>query len=177
MNTPARAPRFTLVETPLGWVALAATQAGLRRSTLFHRTAEAAAAELRAFGAIQGTDPVALEAAKYLHTYLAGDLRALEAAPIDLPPNLPATTRTVLLTLRDVPPGQTRSYTWLARRASLGPAGARAVGAIIGANPLPLWLPCHRIVAADGSLHGFAGGLAMKRQLLQHEGALPHALA
>ncbi|WP_322795838.1 MGMT family protein, partial [Tepidiforma sp.] len=102
---------------------------------------------------------------------------ALEATPLDLPPDLPAATRAVLLTLREVPPGETRSYGWLARRAGLGPAGARAVGAIIGANPLPLWLPCHRIVAADGSLHGFAGGLAMKRQLLQHEGALPPAMA
>jgi methylated-DNA-[protein]-cysteine S-methyltransferase len=46
----------------------------------------------------------------------------------------------------------------------------------VGANPVPLWLPCHRIIGSDGSLTGFGGGLAMKRQLLELEGALPKAL-
>ncbi|MCK9518517.1 MAG: MGMT family protein, partial [Dehalococcoidia bacterium] len=53
---------------------------------------------------------------------------------------------------------------------------SRAIGAIMGANPIPLWLPCHRVVASDGSLHGFGGGLAMKQQLLELEGALPARL-
>ena len=48
--------------------------------------------------------------------------------------------------------------------------------AMCGANPIPLWLPCHRVVASDGSLHGFGGGLAMKRQLLELEGALQGSL-
>jgi methylated-DNA-[protein]-cysteine S-methyltransferase len=53
---------------------------------------------------------------------------------------------------------------------------ARAVGAAVGSNPIPLWLPCHRIIGSDGSLHGFGGGLAMKQALLEVEGALPRTL-
>ncbi|MGB4863433.1 MAG: MGMT family protein, partial [Tepidiformaceae bacterium] len=52
----------------------------------------------------------------------------------------------------------------------------RAIGAAVGSNPIPLWLPCHRVVASDGSLHGFGGGLAMKSALLELEGALPRRL-
>jgi methylated-DNA-[protein]-cysteine S-methyltransferase len=57
------------------------------------------------------------------------------------------------------------------------PGAARLIGAIVGANPIPLWLPCHRIIASDGNLQGFGGGLAMKRALLELEGALPLRLA
>jgi len=77
--------------------------------------------------------------------------------------------------LRDVPRGQTRSYGWLARRRG-GPDAVRAGGAAVGANPGSLWLPCYRVVASDGSLHGFGGGLAMKQALLELEGALPRRL-
>ena len=72
--------------------------------------------------------------------------------------------------LRAIPYGQTVSYTELARR--LGNAGsARAVGLANGANPLPIIVPCHRVIGADGSLTGFGGGLHIKRALLSLEGA------
>jgi methylated-DNA-[protein]-cysteine S-methyltransferase len=64
------------------------------------------------------------------------------------------------------------SYGEQARRLGLGSEAARAVGAANGCNPLPIVLPCHRVIGANGSLTGFGGGLHMKRFLLEHEGAL-----
>jgi methylated-DNA-[protein]-cysteine S-methyltransferase len=64
------------------------------------------------------------------------------------------------------------SYGEQARRLGLGSERARAVGAANGQNPLPLVLPCHRVIGANGSLTGFGGGLHVKRFLLEHEGAL-----
>ena len=70
---------------------------------------------------------------------------------------------------RAIPYGTTRSYGSIA--AEVGrPKGARAIGQAMGANPVPLIVPCHRVVASDGSLHGFAGGLPMKESLLRLEG-------
>lgn len=73
--------------------------------------------------------------------------------------------------LRRIPVGCTRSYAEIA--AAVGsPSALRAVGAANGANPVGIVVPCHRVIGADGSLTGFAGGLAAKRWLLRHEGAL-----
>ena len=72
--------------------------------------------------------------------------------------------------LQAIPHGETRSYAWVAQL--IGPPRAtRAVGAACGANPIPIIVPCHRVVASDGSLGGFSGGLHRKRQLLKIEGA------
>lgn len=84
-------------------------------------------------------------------------------------------TRRVLEETAKIERGQTRSYQWLARRIGM-PQAARAVGNALGSNPVPLAIPCHRIVRGDGSLGGYAFGTQMKRSLLEHEGAL-HALA
>jgi methylated-DNA-[protein]-cysteine S-methyltransferase len=70
--------------------------------------------------------------------------------------------------LLDVPSGQTISYGTLAQRLG-NPSGVRAVAAAVGRNPLSIIVPCHRIVGADGSLTGYAGGLDRKRALLLHE--------
>src|SRR5215510_11905326 len=74
-------------------------------------------------------------------------------------------------TLRDVSYGQLRSYQWVALRVG-GSQYARAVGNAVGANPMPIVIPCHRIVARDVSLGGFSGGLPAKRKLLTLEGSL-----
>lgn len=74
--------------------------------------------------------------------------------------------------LRRIPPGRPMSYSKLA--AAIGhPKAARAVGGACGANPIPLLIPCHRVVAADGSLGGFSAGLDWKRRLLGIEGRVP----
>lgn len=158
----------------MGAAGVALSPAGVRHATLFHRTVEAALAELSACGARPGDDPRAPEIEKLLQDYAAGEPVSLDEYPVDLPP-CTGFQRGVWLALREIPRGETRSYGWMARR--LGhPGSARAVGAAAGANPVPLWLPCHRLVAADGSLHGFGGGLAMKQALLELEGARPRHL-
>ena len=75
-------------------------------------------------------------------------------------------------TLAEIPYGETISYAQLAARVDK-PSATRAVGAANGRNPLPIVLPCHRVIGADGSLTGFGGGLPTKRFLLALEGALP----
>lgn len=163
-----------VAETALGAAGVALSPAGIRYATLFHSTPEAAFAELRAFGAEPGDEPRAPEIVSLLLAYAAGQPVSLDDYPVDLPA-CSDFQRAAWLSLREIPRGETRSYGWLARR--LGhPDAARAVGAAAGANPVPLWLPCHRLVASDGTLHGFGGGLAMKQALLELEGALPRRL-
>lgn len=74
--------------------------------------------------------------------------------------------------LRDIPYGELRSYRDIAA-ALRKPRAVRAVGAANGRNPIPIVVPCHRVIGSDGSLTGFAGGLAVKRALLELEGAIP----
>jgi methylated-DNA-[protein]-cysteine S-methyltransferase len=117
----------------------------------------------------EGSAPVLDEAARQLTAYFEGDLVAF-----DLPLELHGTDfqRQCWLALATIPYGQTVSYGEQARRLGLGSDKARAVGAANGSNPLPIVLPCHRVIGADGSLTGFGGGLDVKRFLLEHEGAL-----
>jgi len=107
-------------------------------------------------------------AATRLAHYLAGDARALEAQPIRLL-GTPFQQR-VWQALRTIAPGSTTTYGALAEHLG-DPRAVRAVAAANGANPLPLFVPCHRVIAADGTLWGYAGGLPMKAWLLRHEGA------
>jgi methylated-DNA-[protein]-cysteine S-methyltransferase len=103
--------------------------------------------------------------------YFAGDACALDGLSVDLSAVQSEFQRVVLLTLRKlVPAGMTMSYGELAAAAGR-PGAARAVGAIMANNPVPLILPCHRVLASDGTLHGYGGGLQMKRSLLAMEGA------
>jgi O-6-methylguanine DNA methyltransferase len=78
--------------------------------------------------------------------------------------------RRVWRALQKIPRGQTRSYGWVARKIGR-PKAARAVGTACGANPVPIIIPCHRVIASDGSLGGFGGGLPLKRRLLALEKA------
>ncbi len=75
--------------------------------------------------------------------------------------------------LADVPFGETTTYGALAARLGKPPGASRAVGAANGANPLAIVVPCHRVIGADGSLTGYAGGLERKRWLLEHERGEP----
>ena len=163
-----------VVQTAMGWAGVALSAAGIRHATLFHRTESAARGELQAFGTIFGGDVRAANVAALLERYVGGDRAALATYPVDLPPCTDL-QRETWLALREIPAGETRSYAWLANRVGRGSA-PRAVGAMVGANPTPLWLPCHRVVASDGSLHGFGGGLAMKQALLELEGVFPRRM-
>ena len=80
--------------------------------------------------------------------------------------------RRVWAALRQIPPGKTSSYGAIARQIGR-PKAVRAVGGACGANPLPVLIPCHRVLAADGRMGGFSGGLDWKRRLLAAEGVEP----
>ena len=164
-----------VAETALGWAGVALSGRGIRYATLFHPKRAGAEGELAAFGASpDASDSRIAEIAVLLQGYASDASASLDHYPVDLP-ECTDLQRDIWLALREIPRGETRSYGWLARRVG-HPSAARAIGAAVGANPIPLWLPCHRVVASDGTLHGFGGGLAMKRALLELEGALPKQL-
>ena len=102
-----------------------------------------------------------------LRQYFSGDLGALDRLSAD-PGGTPFQAR-VWKALRTVPPGRTLSYAHLAQRIA-SPSAVRAVGAANGANPIPVVIPCHRIIGANGQLVGYGGGLDRKTWLLRHEG-------
>ena len=164
----------TVVPTSMGWAGVALSEEGIRYATLFHRSEASAQGELRSCGARPGDHPLRAKAEAVLTAYANGEPADIESFPVDLP-DCTDLKRKTWLALREIPRGQTRSYGWLARHVG-EPHAPRAIGAAVGANPIPLWLPCHRVVASDGSLHGFGGGLAMKYALLEMEGALPARL-
>ena len=80
--------------------------------------------------------------------------------------------RVVWKTLAKIPYGQTRSYQWVARKIGL-PLASRAVGGACGRNPLPIVIPCHRIISSSGKIGGYTGGLHLKRRFLRLEGLTP----
>ena len=99
--------------------------------------------------------------------YFRGDVRALEGLAVTTGGT--AFQRSVWKALRDIPAGETRSYGQLA--ALIGaPKAVRAAGLANGQNPVALIVPCHRVIGANGTLTGYAGGLERKRWLLSHEG-------
>jgi methylated-DNA-[protein]-cysteine S-methyltransferase len=145
----AGAARAVAVPSPLGTIAAAVDETGLRALRFEEQRAEEA--------------PVWL--ADGLAAYFAGELEALGRLPL----SAALRRNRVHEELRRVPPGATITYTELARRAGYG--NARAAGAACAHNPVSLVIPCHRAVGADGSLRGYGGGLDRKAWLLQHEGA------
>ncbi|MDD9990482.1 MAG: methylated-DNA--[protein]-cysteine S-methyltransferase [Rhodospirillales bacterium] len=138
-------------------------------------TAEDDAVTAVDFGAGGGPGPNAgllAEAARQLTEYFAGDLRDFT---LPLAPSGTSFRLKVWAAMRAIPYGETRSYGDLARALDSAP---RAVGGACGSNPIPLIIPCHRVVGAGGALGGFSGGAGCdtKRQLLALEGALPPQL-
>ncbi|MBM4286438.1 MAG: methylated-DNA--[protein]-cysteine S-methyltransferase [Deltaproteobacteria bacterium] len=98
--------------------------------------------------------------------FIEGDLTNFTQVPIDLK-GTPFQIR-VWQELQKIPRGTTISYQELAKRVG-NPKAARAVGQAVGANPIPIIIPCHRVIAANGSLGGYSSGLDRKRWLLEHE--------
>jgi len=105
--------------------------------------------------------------------FFGGDLDALARVPVRL--HGTDFQRRAWEALRRIPAGKTWSYRRLAEELG-DPKATRAVGAANGQNPVPVVVPCHRVIGSDGSLTGFGGGLPRKRWLLQHEGALQPVL-
>ena len=110
----------------------------------------------------------ASDAQRLLEAYLSGELRALDAIRVDTGGT--EFQRKVWEALRRIPAGRTTSYSELAGEIG-APSAVRAVGTANGSNPVPVIIPCHRVVRTDGTLGGYGGGLDRKRWLLDHERA------
>lgn len=111
--------------------------------------------------------PILRQAQQQLEEYFAGQRRTFS---VKLDPSGTEFQNKVWKALRTIPFGETRSYGQIADQIGSRKA-VRAVGAANGRNPIPIIVPCHRVIGADGTLTGFAGGLAIKAQLLALEGA------
>ena len=158
---------FDQYDTQVGVIGVLAGPAGLR----------ATGWRLDARGASIEPDETVQQTIGQLREYFAGQRRRFDLT-LDLLP-LPSSTEAVLRALMTVEYGETITYGELAERSGTG-IPARAIGSIMAANPVPIVIPCHRVVASDG-LGGYSGGepgrsLETKRWLLENEGALPPAL-
>lgn len=160
------------IDTPLGAVlllALGGKLVGLEFADKPKRCAALRRQLARALG--QFTEQPARDAAGAagrLRRYFRGDARALTAQPVT--PHGTAFQRSVWRALVRIPAGRTLSYAAVARRIGR-PTATRAVAAANAANPVALFVPCHRVIASDGSAHGYGGGIERKRWLLAHEAA------
>jgi len=159
--------KYTVIETKGGWLGLMRSPRGIVKTTLPQSsqkmavdllTGELAQAELSPAHFMSLSDE--------LQSYFNGK-RTQFSCKLDLTGATPFFKRVLEIT-RSIPYGEVRSYSWIAGQAGK-PLAARAVGQAMARNPVPIIVPCHRVVASDGSLGGFGGGLEMKTWLLELE--------
>jgi methylated-DNA-[protein]-cysteine S-methyltransferase len=155
---------FQRFQSPVGTLGLFSNGTHLTRITFGD--------EPVADGDLEGDDAALTACAQQLTDYFAGRRRHF-----DLPLAAAGTAfqRSVWSALFEIPYGALRSYGEIAQRINK-PRAVRAVGAANGRNPLPIVVPCHRVIGSDGSLTGFVGGLEVKRFLLELEGSLSGSL-
>jgi methylated-DNA-[protein]-cysteine S-methyltransferase len=161
---------YDLVDTPIGALLVAATDRGLCRIAYDPEPEREVDLLARAFGlrvlrSMRPIDP----ARRQLDEYFEGKRQRFDLA-VDLALQADFNRR-VLRELARVPYGEVVTYGELAARAAR-PRAARAVGTVMNRNPLPIVLPCHRVIGANGKLVGYGGGLERKETLLRLEGAL-----
>lgn len=173
-----------IFRTCVGWMGLVGTPKGITQIVLPRASRRQVASALalravarngrRALGSptlphrqARAVEAVLKQAKQQLTDFFQGTTRVLDF-PFDLSHGS-SFQRRVWLAAQRIPFGRVRSYGWIASRVG-GAHYARAVGHALGSNPVPLIVPCHRVVGHDGSLTGFAGGLALKRKLLELEG-------
>jgi methylated-DNA-[protein]-cysteine S-methyltransferase len=151
-----------IVPSPLGDILLTADEHGLTGINFQH----AKGARKPPRGSTESSEPFA-HATKQLAAYFRGELKDFD---LRLSPAGTAFQRSVWKALRQIPYGKTISYGELAKRLGR-PTASRAVGAANGRNPLPIVVPCHRVVGSDGRLTGYYGGTHLKEFLLNLESA------
>ena len=163
---------YAVFLTELGWMAIAGSDRGISAVALPRREMVAALESLGAKAGPLASDLREVATSRFgtlpdrIHSYLAGEI-------VDFPDLIDRRTWTpfrarVWDATRCIPYGQTRSYGWAAAAAGQ-PRGCRAAGQALHHNPVPILIPCHRVVGANGSLVGFGAGLELKQQLLALE--------
>ncbi|BAV99073.1 methylated-DNA--[protein]-cysteine S-methyltransferase [Lysobacter enzymogenes] len=171
MSSPIRLKRgevrYQQIDSPVGRLLLVSGGDGLRLIEFEEPWHPAAMDEQWR----EGDDEVLAATRRQLGEYFAGRRRDFE---LPLAPHGTAFQLQCWRTLALIPYGETWSYGQMARHLGQ-PTATRAVGAANGRNPLPIVLPCHRVIGSDGSLTGFGGGLPVKKRLLMLEGALHEA--
>ena len=156
--TVKTADAWTVVESPVGELLLCSD--GQALTGLYFSPFE------RPDGEPDDTDPVLMQSREQLAEYFAGERQEFD---LPLHPHGTDFQRRVWAALQEIPYAATTSYGDIARQLKLGSRGARAVGLANGKNPIPIIVPCHRVIGADGSLTGYCGGLDRKRTLLAVE--------
>lgn len=165
--------KYHVFETRLGWVGAVASECGIRHMTLPEPSRRAAEQEIATenAGVVRDAGHFAdLEAR--LDRYFAGGNEDLTTIPVDPVGTASGFFAKAREACRAIPAGETRTYAWLAARAG-SPGASRAAGQAMARNPVPLLVPCHRVVGTDGKLHGFGGsiGTPLKARLLAIEAA------
>jgi methylated-DNA-[protein]-cysteine S-methyltransferase len=160
---------YTIIDTALGYVGLVRSGAGLCCIVICSTLQEAVEIVTRDY-------PAAVESADAFGDLPQRSVRYLDGERVTFNDRLDwagasVFRRAVWGAARAIPYGETRSYGWVAEKVGRSKA-TRAVGQALAANPMPIVVPCHRVIGSDGGLTGFAGGIEMKRRLLEIEGAL-----
>lgn len=159
--------QYCIFDTAMGWVGAVKTAKGLLRSTLPQSSEQEVRRLLGESTNLAVWSPDAFhDLSERLKSYFIGR-RVAFPDELDLSAATPFQRRVWEVT-RLIPCGETRSYSQVAEQAG-NAAAARAVGQALGKNPLPIIIPCHRVLASNGGLGGFGGGLVMKKRLLSLE--------
>jgi methylated-DNA-[protein]-cysteine S-methyltransferase len=159
---------YTAFNTRLGWMGILGTSKGISRLTLPHRNEKSAIEALSPAPSDARVDEKEFaDAVSEIRDYFTGK-RVEFASALDLSAGTHFQQK-VWKACSTIGFGKTLSYGGLARKIGK-PAAARAVGNAMNKNPIPIIIPCHRVVAADGSVGGYGGGLAVKKELLALEG-------
>ena len=158
---------YTLIDAALGWIGLVRSPIGLRRVILPQSSPERVV-ELLGIGTTDLERDISVfgDLPRRLSRYFGGQM-----VSFDDELDLAGATRfhqVVWEATRSISYGEHRSYAWVAEQVGK-PGAARAVGQAMAKNPVPIIVPCHRVIASDGGLGGYAGGLDLKRQLLEME--------
>ncbi len=161
--------QLTTFHTRIGWIGVAYNERGIVALRLPRDSRDESLASLqREFKDATIVDRAPDEIAREMTEYAAGQRRKFDLK-LDWS-SLRPFQRAVLEAANKIPFGETRTYAWVAQQIG-NPKASRAVGRALATNPIPIILPCHRVLGSDGGLHGYGGGLPMKAKLLRLEGA------
>jgi O-6-methylguanine DNA methyltransferase len=162
-------------KTPLGWAGVAVSEEGICAIVLPNKDKKIVEQELKSAATPltpalslggRGSEKILEKTVKLLGKYFLGE-RVLFDLPLDMRYHT-AFQQAVWRAAMAIPSGETRSYSWIAKRIK-NPKAVRAVGQALGANPIPVIIPCHRVISSAGTLGGFSGGPGMKKRLLELE--------
>jgi methylated-DNA-[protein]-cysteine S-methyltransferase len=161
-------PALSLFQTQLGWFGLLGTETGLKKITFGHPSRKAAREAMSTTEVVERDWNPSLR--KQCEAFAAGKKVKFPKVPLDRERPLTEFQQRVVDIVRAIPPGETLTYGQVAELAG-SPGAARAVGSVMSKNPVPIVIPCHRVVGSSGCLGGFSapGGVETKRKLLEAE--------